>query len=115
MRAYLKDVDWLTDEMLKNIENIDEKNVLYEMAMSSANLGRIGYRVDRTNLLKCKSTQDFAAKLHVIRLGFDRLLQDKEKRNWFAAEGKKLAVSLFRRAEKVQKNCIKFQNIQVFI
>ena len=94
------DVDWLSEEMLRNVINVNETNVLYEMALSNASLGRIGFRIDRFELLCCKSTQDFAAKLHVIRLGFDRLLQDSDKRTWFAEEGKQLAESLFRTAEK---------------
>ena len=88
--------------MLKNIEDINDKNVLYEMGLSNANLGRIGFRVDRFELLNCKSTQDFAAKLHVIRLGFDRILQDSDKRNWFIEKGKLLLTNLFKRAEKVK-------------
>jgi hypothetical protein len=97
-------VDWLTEEMLRNIENGDEKNVLFEMALANANLGRIGYRVDRSELLCCRSTQEFAAKLHVIRMGFDRLLQDSQKRVWFANEGKRLATNLFKTAEKVTES-----------
>jgi hypothetical protein len=107
----IKDVDWLTEEMLRNIEHGDEKNVLFEMAMANASLGRIGYRVDRSELLCCKSTQDFAAKLHVIRMGFDRLLQDTATRVWFSNEGKRLAANLFKTAEKVNKK--KFQNCYV--
>ena len=28
-----QDVDWLNEEMLRNIEHFDEKNVLYQMGM----------------------------------------------------------------------------------
>ena len=60
------DVDWLNEEMLQNIQNIDEKNVLYEMALSNVklNVSNVTYRVSRTELLDCKSETDFAAKLH---------------------------------------------------
>lgn len=95
------DVDWLTEEMLQNIEHVDEKNVLYEMAMSSVVMGRVKYRVSRTQLLECKSDEDFAAKLHVLRLGFDRLMQDSSKKQWLIEEGKNLLSNLFRKAEKV--------------
>lgn len=94
------DVEWFTAEMLSNIENKDEKNVLYEMAMSNVVLGRVKYRVSRRDLLDCKSEEDFAAKLHVIRLGFDRLFQDTSKKQWFIDEGKNLLSSLFKKAEK---------------
>lgn len=94
-------MDWLTEEMLQNIENKDEKNVLYEMAMSNVILGRVKYRISRTELLGCKSDEDFSAKLHVIRLGFDRMLQDSSKKQWLIEEGKNLLSCLFRKAEKV--------------
>ena len=61
--------------MLQNIQNVDDKNVLYEMAVSNVNLGGVSYRVSRAELLKCGSEQDFAAKLQVIRLGFDRQIE----------------------------------------
>lgn len=93
-------MDWLTAEMLANIENKDEKNVLYEMAMSNVVLGRVKYRVSRAELLCCKSEEDFGAKLHVVRLGFDRLLQDTSKKQWFIDEGKALLSNLFKKAEK---------------
>jgi hypothetical protein len=95
------EVDWLNEEILKNIEDINDENVLYEVGLSNANLGRIGYRVDRAELLNCKSTQDFAAKLHALRLGFDKLLEDHTKKEWFVVEGKKLITNLLKRAEKV--------------
>ena len=60
------DVDWLNEEMLQNIQNIDEKNVLYEMALSNVKLSvnNVIYRVSRAELLNCRSETDFAAKLH---------------------------------------------------
>jgi len=94
------DVDWLTEEMLQNIEHADEKNVLYEMAVSSVNLGGVSYRVSRAELLQCQSEKDFAAKLHVIRLGFDRLLQDTAKRQWFIDLGRNLLSKIMQKAEK---------------
>ncbi|RNA29865.1 FAM73B isoform X1 [Brachionus plicatilis] len=94
------DVEWLTAEMLENIENKDEKNVLYEMAMSSVVLGKVKYRVSRTELLNCRSEDDFAAKLHVIRLGFDRLLQERSKKQWFTEQGKLMLGVLFQKADR---------------
>lgn len=95
-----KDVEWLTAEMLENIENKDEKNVLYEMAISSVSLGKVKYRVSRTELLACKSEDDFAAKLHVVRLGFDRLLQERNKKEWFIDHGKLMLGALFKKADR---------------
>ena len=75
------DVDWLNEEMLQNIQNIDEKNVLYEMALSNVklNVNNVIYRVSRTELLNCRSETDFAAKIHgkcysSIRLFFFNIL-----------------------------------------
>lgn len=96
------DVDWLTEEMLQNIQNVDNTNVLYEMAVSNVNLGGVSYRVSRAELLNCVSEKDFAAKLHVIRLGFDRLLQDMQKRNWFINFGRDLLGKIMQKAEKVK-------------
>lgn len=95
------DVDWLTEEMLQNIQNVDDKNVLYEMAVSNVNLGGVSYRVSRADLLNCASEKDFAAKLHVIRLGFDRLMQDMSKRQWFIDFGRNLLTKIMQKAEKV--------------
>jgi hypothetical protein len=90
----------LDRDLFDRIENIDDKNALYEMAFSNVSLGRVGYRVSRTSLLNCKSEQDFAAKLHALRLGFDRLLQDSSKKDWFIDQGRHLVRALFSRAEK---------------
>lgn len=97
------DVDWLNEEMFQNIENKNDKNVLYEMALSNVCLGRVSYRVSRAELLTCKSDDDFAAKLHVLRLGFDRLMQNSDKRQWMIEQGKQLLANLMRKAEKVKK------------
>ena len=70
-------------DLFERIENFNDKKALYEMALSNVNLGRVCYRVSRASLLDCKSENDFAAKLHAIRLGFDRLLQDTVKKDWF--------------------------------
>lgn len=94
------DVDWLNEEMLRNIEYTDEKNVLYEMGHSNATLGRVSYRVSRCNLLGCKSENDFAAKLHVIRLGFDRLLQNSSKKQWMIEEGRELLANFLKKCDK---------------
>ena len=98
------DVDWLNEEMLQNIQNLDEKNVLYEMALSTVNLGRVSYRVSRTELLKCVSEADFAAKLHVLRMGFDRLMEDADKKAWMIEEGKQLLSNVMKKAGKVIRN-----------
>ena len=92
-------MDWLNEEMLRNIEYTDEKNVLYEMGHSNATLGRVSYRVSRCNLLGCKSENDFAAKLHVIRLGFDRLLQNSSKKQWMIEEGRELLANFLNKAK----------------
>ena len=55
------------------------------------------YRVSRASLLDCKSENDFAAKLHAIRLGFDRLLQDAIKKEWFIEQGRHLIRALLGR------------------
>lgn len=86
--------------MLENIENKDEKNVLYEMAISSVSLGKVKYRVSRTELLACRSEDDFAAKLHVVRLGFDRLFQERNKKQWFIDHGKLMLDVLFKKADR---------------
>jgi hypothetical protein len=96
------DVDWLDEELLQKIEHVDEKNVLYEMGLSNARLVRIEYRISRAQLLNCKSEEDFAAKLHIIRMGFDRLLQTIDKKHWLMDEGRRLLSKLLLKAEKVK-------------
>ena len=68
--------------------------------MSSVQLGRVSYRVSRCELLQCQSEEDFAAKVHVIRLGFDRLLQDTCKRQWLIGEGRELLGGFLRKCDK---------------
>lgn len=87
--------------MFQRIENVNDKNALYEMAFSNANLGRVSYRVDRTEMFNCKSEADFAAKLHVIRLGFDRFLQEKTQQQWLIEKGRLIIVKLWEKADKV--------------
>ena len=97
----LKDVEWLDEEMLQRIENVNDKNALYEMGLSSASLGRVTYRVSRYEMFNCKSNVDFAAKLHAIRLGFDRLLQENDKKEWMIEQGRRLVSALLKKNEKV--------------
>lgn len=92
--------DWIDEDMFQRIENLDDKNALYEMAFSNANLGRVGYRVSRCEMFGCRSEADFAAKLHVLRLGFDRFLQDEAQRVWLIEQGRRLIGALLSRAEK---------------
>ena len=106
------DVEWLDEEMLQRIENVNDKNALYEMGLSSASLGRVTYRVSRYEMFNCKSNVDFAAKLHAIRLGFDRLLQENEKREWMIEQGKRLASALLRKNEKVTLLIFIFKQIK---
>lgn len=92
--------DWIDDDMFQRIENVNDKNALYEMAFSNANLGRVSYRVDRTEMFNCKSETDFAAKLHVIRLGFDRFLQEKSQQTWLIEKGRIIIGKLWEKADK---------------
>lgn len=92
--------DWLDNDLFERIENSDDKNALYEMALSNVHLGRVSYRVSRASLLDCKSEHEFAAKLQAVRMGFDRLLQDQVKKEWFVEQGRLLIRSVMARAEK---------------
>lgn len=92
--------DWIDESMFQRIENVNDKNALYEMAFSNANLGRVPYRVSRCEMFNCKSETDFAAKLHVVRLGFDRFLQDSSKRHWFVEQGRGLITRLWQQLDK---------------
>ena len=98
-----KEFDWIDEDMFQRIENVNDKNALYEMAFSNANLGRISYRVSRCAMFDCKSETDFAAKLHVIRLGFDRYLQDSNQKEWLVNKGQKLLTKMWEKAGKVKK------------
>lgn len=92
--------DWIDEDMFQRIENVNDRNALYEMAYSSANLGRIAYRISRCELFNCRSETDFAAKLHVIRLGFDRYLQDSIQRDWLINQGQALLTKMWNKAGK---------------
>jgi hypothetical protein len=95
-----KEFDWIDESMFQRIENVKDKNALYEMAFSNANLGRVAYRVSRWEMFNCKSETDFAAKLHVVRLGFDRFLQDSTKRQWLIDQGRALITTLWLKLDK---------------
>lgn len=92
--------DWIDEDMFQRIENVNDKNALYEMAFSNANLGRVSYRVSRCELFNCKSEADFAAKLHVVRLGFDRFLQDNSKKTWLIEQGRLLIGKVWELCDK---------------
>lgn len=92
--------DWIDENMFQRIENVNDKNALYEMAFSNANLGRVSYRVSRCDIFNCKSEVDFAAKLHVIRIGYDRYLQDDAKKNWLIEQGRLLIAALMKKSDK---------------
>jgi len=100
----IKEFDWIDEEMFQRIENVNDKNALYEMALSSVNLGRVVYRVSRFEMFNCKSESDFAAKLHVVRLGFDRYMQDSTRKQWLIDQGRTLIEKFWFKAEKVDKN-----------
>ena len=91
----------MDDIMFQRIENVNDKNALYEMALSTANLDRIKYRVSRAEMFNCKSEVDFAAKLHVVRLGFDQFLQNNSKKEWMIEQGRILITKFWEKAEKV--------------
>ena len=98
-------MDWVDEDLMRRFELIEpsgEKNLLYEMGMNNVSLGRVTYRVSRTDLLSCKSDEDFATKLYVIRLGFDRFLQNGDKKAWFIQEGRTLVSRLMTKARKVR-------------
>jgi len=101
--------------LFERIENVDDKNALYEMALSNVNLGRVSYRVSRASLLDCKSENDFAAKLHAIRLGFDRLLQDTIKKEWFIEQGSQLIKALLGRGKSNQIYSLKFKDLFIIL
>lgn len=90
--------------MFQRIENVNDKNALYEMAFSHASLDRVSYRVCRKEMFNCKSDIDFAAKLHVVRLGFDRFMQDHEKKHWLIDKGRELIRKFWEKAEKVNNS-----------
>ena len=92
----------MDEEMFQRIENVNDKNALYEMALSSANLGRVSYRVSRFEMFNCKSEADFAAKLHVVRLGFDRYMQDPTRKQWLVDQGRTLIEKFWGKADKVR-------------
>lgn len=99
--------DWMDESMFQRIENVNDKNALYEMAFSSANLGRVPFRVSRWEMFNCKSETDFAAKLHVVRLGFDRFLQDATKRQWIVDQGRALITRLWQQLDKEPAGILK--------
>lgn len=52
-------------------------------------------------MLDCRSEEDFAAKLYVIRMAFDKMMLKDDKKQWVIEQGKSLLSNLLIRAEKV--------------
>jgi hypothetical protein len=96
------DVDWLDDELFEKISNGNETNVLYEMGISNVSLGRVEFRVNRADQLNCKSGEDFAAKLFVLRMGFDKIMEDSSRKEWIINQSRRFLGNLLIKADKVR-------------
>lgn len=84
----------------RNIESDVEELILYQEGLREVDALNVLCRVLRTEFLKCKSDDDFLAKLYGVRLAFDKLLEDEFKRDWLKTNGRALIGALLRKANK---------------
>ncbi|KAK2706823.1 mitoguardin-like isoform X1 [Artemia franciscana] len=54
----------------------------------------------RTEMLGCKSDNDFLVKLHCVRLAFQNITNDYSRKNWLIESGRNLLSSLFKRLNR---------------
>ncbi|XP_071801837.1 mitoguardin 2-like isoform X1 [Asterias amurensis] len=74
------------------------KNEVYENSLLAVREGVIECRRIRTKMLRCRSDEDFLAKLHCIRLAMTLLLEDQSIADWFVLMGKQLIGDLLVKA-----------------
>ncbi|XP_005104976.2 mitoguardin-like [Aplysia californica] len=73
---------------------------LYEAGMLELKYGNVPCRTIRPDMVKCLSDVEFLAKLHGIRLAFQSIFQEEEKKTWFKKMGRKLIGDLLIKADK---------------
>ncbi|XP_072015769.1 mitoguardin 2-like [Amphiura filiformis] len=78
------------EEMASGLESptLNRKQDLYERALQAAQEGGIQCRRKRTKMLRCRSDEDFLAKVHCVRQAMAILLQDATILEWFISMGK---------------------------
>ncbi|XP_033119089.1 mitoguardin-like [Anneissia japonica] len=83
-------------EDLETLENgrIRGHHQFYEHALKIVRSGGVQVRRNRTKMLKCKSEEDFLAKVHCLREAMALLLSDVTVLNWIVSSGKKLVANL---------------------
>lgn len=73
---------------------------LYEAGMLELKYGNVPCRTIRPEMVQCLSDVEFLAKLHGIRLAFQHIFQEEEKKEWFKAMGKRLIGDMLLKADK---------------
>jgi hypothetical protein len=74
---------------------------LYEAAMRLVELNTVPYRSLKTDMVGCKTDNEYLAKLHAIRGAFSRIISDVEKRHWICVKGKEVFRRILQKADKV--------------
>ncbi|GFN77604.1 mitoguardin [Plakobranchus ocellatus] len=73
---------------------------LYEAGMLELKYGNVPCRTIRPEMVQCLSDVEFLAKLHGIRLAFQHIFQEEDKKEWFKAMGRRLIGDLLLKADK---------------
>ncbi|XP_038063855.1 mitoguardin 2-like [Patiria miniata] len=73
-------------------------NEMYENALLAVREGAVECRRIRTKMLRCRSDEDFLAKLHCVRVAMAVLLEDQSVFDWFVMMGKQLIADLLLKA-----------------
>lgn len=85
-------------------ELLSEPAELYQKALRHLeDGGAIPYRSLRTELVGCGSDNEYLAKLHCLRLGFQNMLRDPHIWTWFADAGRQTLADMLLYADRDPK------------
>ncbi|KAF0303908.1 Mitoguardin [Amphibalanus amphitrite] len=79
---------------------------LYQSALELYETDGIPFRTLRTARVGCNSDVEFVARLHCLRLGYQRLLLRPDARHWMVCAGRQLLEDLMLRAGRHPKDII---------
>jgi len=79
---------------------------LYEQALGHLETSGIPCRMLRTDFVGVKSDAEYLAKLHCLRLGFKRIMENTEHRGWWEDTGRSVLSGLIIKSNKDPKDYV---------
>lgn len=87
----LSDLDALISETSKH------ERYLYSIALVELDQGNVSCRSIRTQMVGCETDSEFLAKVHCLRLAFDHIFAEPQRRKWVTETSKTVCSGLLER------------------